>query len=86
MTIDELFAVREQMQEVLGAKLKAKKVELEHRLRTLNQSSMKSRRRRLVKCAIDFPRTKRRCLNLVGDDVPADFCDVLKPLPTELPA
>jgi hypothetical protein len=42
MTI-ELFAVREQMQEVLGAKLKAKKVEPERRLRTLNQWSMKSR-------------------------------------------
>jgi hypothetical protein len=39
MTIDELFALREQMQEVLGAKLKAKKIELERRLQTLNQPS-----------------------------------------------
>ena len=39
MTIDELFALREQMQEVLSAKLKAKKVELERRFQTLNQLS-----------------------------------------------
>jgi hypothetical protein len=39
MTIDELFALREQMQDVLGAKLKVKKVELEHRLQTLNRPS-----------------------------------------------
>lgn len=37
MTIDELFVLREQMQEVLSAKLKAKKVELERRLQALNQ-------------------------------------------------
>ena len=39
MTIDELFAMREQMQEVLSAKLKAKKGELERRLQILNQPS-----------------------------------------------
>jgi len=38
-TIDELFALREQMQDVLSAKLKAKKVELERRLRIINQRS-----------------------------------------------
>jgi hypothetical protein len=43
MTNDDLFALRKQMQEVLSAKLTARKVELEHRLRMLNQSSMKSR-------------------------------------------
>lgn len=32
-------ALREQMQEVLGAKLQAKKVELERRLQILNQQS-----------------------------------------------
>ena len=40
MTIDELFALREQMQEVLSAKLTAKKVELDRRLQVLNQKSM----------------------------------------------
>ena len=39
MTIHDLFALREQMQEVLSAKLKAKKVELECRLQALNQQS-----------------------------------------------
>jgi len=39
MTIDELFALREQMQEVLSAKLKAKKAALERRLQSLNQLS-----------------------------------------------
>jgi len=39
MTIDDLFALREQMQEVLNAKLEAKKVELERRLQQLNQPS-----------------------------------------------
>jgi hypothetical protein len=39
MTIDELFALREQMQALLSAKLKAKKLELERRLQTLNLSS-----------------------------------------------
>ena len=39
MTIDELFALREQMQAVLSAKLKAEKLELERRLQTLNLSS-----------------------------------------------
>jgi hypothetical protein len=37
MTIDELFALREEMQEILSAKLKAKKAELEHRLKMLNR-------------------------------------------------
>jgi hypothetical protein len=39
MTIDELFVLREQMQEVLSAKLKARKVELEFRLQALNRPS-----------------------------------------------
>jgi len=39
MTIDELFALREQIQGILSDKLKAKKVQLEHRLRQLNQQS-----------------------------------------------
>jgi hypothetical protein len=39
MTIDELFVLREQMQEVLSARLKAKKVELKRRLQALNQLS-----------------------------------------------
>jgi hypothetical protein len=39
MTVDELFALREQMQEVLSAKLKAKKAALERRLQSLNQLS-----------------------------------------------
>jgi hypothetical protein len=39
MTTDDLFALREQMQEVLSAKLRAKKVELERRLKQLNQQS-----------------------------------------------
>ena len=39
MTVDDLFALREQMQEVLSAKLKAKKVELDRRLQALNQQS-----------------------------------------------
>ena len=39
MTIDELFALREQMQEVLTAKLLAKKATLERRLQTLNEPS-----------------------------------------------
>ena len=36
MTIDQLFALREQMEEVLSAKLQAKKAELESRLQMLN--------------------------------------------------
>jgi hypothetical protein len=36
-TIDELFALRELMQDVLYKGLEAKKAELERRLRTLNQ-------------------------------------------------
>ena len=43
MTNEDLFALRKQMQEVLSAKLTARKVWLEHRLRTLDQWSMKSR-------------------------------------------
>jgi hypothetical protein len=39
MTIDELFALREQMQEILSARLKAKKTEIERRLQQLNQRS-----------------------------------------------
>jgi hypothetical protein len=39
MTIDELFALREQMQEVLTAKLLVKKATLERRLQTLNEPS-----------------------------------------------
>ena len=39
MTVDELFALREQMQEVLSAKLNAKKAALERRLQSLTQLS-----------------------------------------------
>jgi hypothetical protein len=39
MTIDELFALREQMQAVLIAKLVAKKADLERRLQMLDQLS-----------------------------------------------
>ena len=39
MAIDDLFALHEQMQEILSAKLKSKKVELERRLQQLNQQS-----------------------------------------------
>ena len=39
MTVDELFALREQMREVLSAKLNAKKAALERRLQSLNQLS-----------------------------------------------
>ena len=39
MTVDELFALREQMQEVLSIKLRAQKAELERRLQILNQQS-----------------------------------------------
>ena len=39
MAIDDLFELHEQMQEVLRGKLKAKKVELDRRLRQLNQRS-----------------------------------------------
>jgi molybdenum-dependent DNA-binding transcriptional regulator ModE len=39
MTIDELSALHEQMQEVLSAKLLAKKATLERRLQTLNELS-----------------------------------------------
>ena len=36
MTIDELFGLRELMQDVLSSKLKAKKAELERRLQILH--------------------------------------------------
>jgi hypothetical protein len=36
MTIDELFRLRELMQDVLSERLKAKKLELERRLQILN--------------------------------------------------
>ena len=39
MTIEELFELRELMQDVLSKKLKAKKAEIEHRLQMLNQPS-----------------------------------------------
>ena len=39
MTVDDLFALREQMQEVLSAKLKANKAALDRRLQSLNQLS-----------------------------------------------
>lgn len=39
MTIDELFALRELMQEVISEKLLAKKAALERRLQSLNQLS-----------------------------------------------
>ena len=39
MTVDELFALREQMQEVLSIKLRAQKAELERRLQMLNKQS-----------------------------------------------
>ena len=39
MTIDDLFALRERMQEVLAAKLLAKKATLERRLQQLSQQS-----------------------------------------------
>jgi len=39
MTIDELMKLRDLMQDVLSAKLKAKKAELERKLQTLKSSS-----------------------------------------------
>ena len=39
MTVDELFALRQQMQDVLAAKLRARKATLEGRLQTLNELS-----------------------------------------------
>ena len=39
MTIDELFALRELMQDVLSERLKDKKAELERRLQALAQPS-----------------------------------------------
>ena len=37
MTVDELFELRELMLDVLRERLKAKKAEIEHRLKILNQ-------------------------------------------------
>ena len=39
MTIDELFELRELMQDVLSERLKAKKADIERRLQILNQPS-----------------------------------------------
>lgn len=39
MTIEELFELRELMQDVLSEKLKARKAEIEQRLKILNSSS-----------------------------------------------
>lgn len=39
MTIDELMKLRDLMQDVLSAKLKARKAEIERKLQTLNKSS-----------------------------------------------
>ena len=41
MTIDELFELREMMQDVLMERLKAKKAEIERKLQMLNQPSSK---------------------------------------------
>jgi hypothetical protein len=56
MTIDDLFALREQVQEILRARLKAKKAELDRRLRALARAStgvgsIKELGRRRVKSA-----------------------------------
>lgn len=61
MTNDELFALREQMQEVLSAKLLAKKVTLERRLRTLNELSgnASAAKPRVVKRANHVQRAER---------------------------
>ena len=39
MSVDDLFALREQMQEVLSNRLRAQKAELERRLQILNHQS-----------------------------------------------
>jgi hypothetical protein len=39
MSIDELFALREQMHVILSARLKARKIEIERRLQQLGQQS-----------------------------------------------
>ena len=39
MTIDELFELRELMQNVLSERLKARKAEIERKLKTLDQPS-----------------------------------------------
>jgi len=39
MTVDELFALREQMQEILSAKLQAKKADIDRRLKIINRQS-----------------------------------------------
>jgi hypothetical protein len=42
MTIDELFELREMMQDVLMERLKAKKAEIERKLQMLNKPSSES--------------------------------------------
>jgi hypothetical protein len=61
MTNDELFALREQMQDILRAKLLAKKVTLERRLRTLNEPSgnASAAKLRAVKRANHVPLAER---------------------------
>jgi hypothetical protein len=60
MTVDELFALREQIQEVLSAKLIAKKAALERRLLTLNPlSDVKVDTRPLSKPATDVQPAER---------------------------
>ena len=51
MTIDDLFALREQVQEILRERLKAKQAELDRRLRALAPASIKELGRRRVKGA-----------------------------------
>jgi len=56
MTIDDLFALREQMQEVLSTKLLARKAAIELRLQQLNRRSrvMKTVRPDLQKLVMTF--------------------------------
>ena len=69
MTIDELFVLREQMQEVLAAKLLAKKATLELRLRQLNQQS-KMVRSGLPTLLMTFG-SVRHCLEASADCIAA---------------
>ena len=60
MTIDELFALREQMQEVLTVKIVAEKTTLEHRLCRLSTNDRQRSLRclsLLAKCAIRVRQT-----------------------------
>jgi hypothetical protein len=83
MTI-ELFAVREQMQEVLGRKAKGQKGRA--RASIADAQSMVDEvsahaawsSARLIFCG------RSEDLQMVGGDVPSDYCDALEPLPTEL--